>query len=156
MEDWIDWRRLIAEFKRFLNPTEKTVNRKLSLCSDHVNEGVHKLYRKIFTSRQKQFVTRAKLNNSFQRYSNVFTVTLFSQWSVRCHKCVLISFVTTSVCLRRNKRRSTAQIRYHPEDVFPFDTCNLFWNVPYKSPTQQKKPHSRVAGRRRRTQFECL
>ena len=40
IEEWCAWRRLIAEYKHFLSPTDKIVNSKLSLYSDHDNEMV--------------------------------------------------------------------------------------------------------------------
>ena len=43
------------------------------------------------------------------------------------------------MCLRRNKRRTIAQVRYYNDDVFPFCTCNVLWNVPYKRSHKTEK-----------------
>jgi hypothetical protein len=88
---------------------------------------------------------------------NVFTMALFSQISSGSQKGIRLSYVTTTLEMRRNKELlHMSGTTYSREDIFPFDTCSLFGNLSYKRPHTTEKRQCREAGRERRLQFQCL
>jgi hypothetical protein len=86
----------------------------------------------MFTLNLKLFVTKRNKLTVSKVTINVFTIILFRQSSSGSQKGVWFSYVTTTLELQRNKLLSRLS-GILLEGTFAFDTCSLFWNVPYKS-----------------------
>jgi hypothetical protein len=78
------------------------------------------------TLRQKLCVTRRNTLTISNITSNVFAMTLFSKGSSGSQKGVQLSYVTTTLDLRRNKQSTIATVRCSRDDMFALDTYTLF------------------------------